>query len=168
MGLRRRHSVAEMADQRRSMRNATTAHLERQNSIASIVARVKLKEKARRLSLGARDRLHQQAMRTASKMHELAQQAKTKVAGGPKAGDGGADDDEDGDEHGTTGALHILHGATIFSGLDINDEEEAAEDSDEDEADERRRKESLTISGQTVVDEVHDARTVRKTGGRRG
>ena len=168
MGLRRRHSVAEMADQRRSMRNATNAHLERQNSIASIVARVKLKDKARRLSLGARDRLQHQAMRTASAMHEAAQKAKTKVAGGPKAGDGGADDDEDGPKAGDGGALHILHGATIFSGLDINDEEEAAKDSDEDEADERRRKESLTISGQTVVDEVHDARTVRKTGGRRG
>ena len=108
-------------------------------------------------------------MRTASAMHEAAQKAKTKVAGGPKAGDGGADDDEDGDKR-RGSALHILHGATIFSGLDVlnDDEEEAAEDSDEDEADARRRKESLTISGQTVVDEVHDARTVRKSGGRRG
>ena len=86
-----------MAEQRRSKRKVEGGRekeLERRMSIASIVSRVKTKEKLRRLSIGARGRLQQQAMRTASAMHELAQKAKMKILG-PTADDATVDDEED-------------------------------------------------------------------------
>ena len=53
-----------------------------------------MKDRMRRLSFDARDRLQQSAMQTASAMHELAKKAKKKVAkkhramaGGPTADD---------------------------------------------------------------------------------